>query len=73
MSNVRPVDHVTPHLFPPSVEEWLPTVHLARSVVEIVDQPDLRGLASAYRLPASASPVFRKALAAHHDYGSDCE
>ena len=49
MSNFRPVDRATPYLLLPSVDEWLPVGHLARFVVEIVDQLDLRGLESAYR------------------------
>lgn len=31
-------DRETVYLFPPSVQEWLPEGHLARFVVEIVDQ-----------------------------------
>ena len=49
MSNFRPVDRATPYLLPPSVDEWLPAGHLARFVVEIVDQLELRGLERAYR------------------------
>lgn len=49
MSNFRPVDRATPYLLPPSVDEWLPTGHLARFVAEIVQQLDLRALESAYR------------------------
>jgi transposase len=36
-------------LLPPSVDEWLPGDHLARFVVEIVDELDLSALASQYR------------------------
>ena len=35
-------------LMPPSIEEWLPQSHLARFVVEIVDQLDLSELYNAY-------------------------
>lgn len=49
MSNFRPIDRATPYLLPPSVEEWLPEDHLARFVVEIVDQLDLSVLERAYR------------------------
>ena len=41
MSNFRQVDRGTGYLWPPSVDEWLPERHLARFVVEVVDQLDL--------------------------------
>ena len=64
MSNFRPVDRATPYLLPPSVDEWLPAGHLARFVVEIVDQLDLRGLESAYRGSGKAAyhPTMLTAL-----------
>ena len=37
-----------PYLFPPSVEDWLPTDHLARFVVEIVDQLDISPITNEY-------------------------
>ncbi len=43
------VDRDTAYLLPPSVQEWLPANHLARFVVEIVEQLDLRQLTTAYR------------------------
>jgi len=43
-----PVDRNTPHLFPPSVEDYLPDEHLARFIVDIVDQLDLRSLTGSY-------------------------
>jgi hypothetical protein len=36
------VDQDTPDMFPATVQEYLPEDHLARFVVEIVDQRDLR-------------------------------
>ena len=36
------------YLFPPSVQDWLPETHLARFVVEIVEQLDLRSLKESY-------------------------
>jgi transposase len=45
----RPVDRATPYLLPPSVEDWLPKDHLARFVVDIVDQLDLSALTRQYR------------------------
>lgn len=43
------VDRDTAYLLPPSVQEWLPENHLARFVVEIVEQLDLSKLTAAYR------------------------
>ena len=60
MSNFRPVDRATRYLLPPSVEEWLPNDHLARFVVEIVDQLDLSVLARAYR--GSGKAAYHPAL-----------
>jgi transposase len=42
------VDRETLYLLPPSVQEWLPEGHLARFVVEIVEQLDLRSLKASY-------------------------
>ena len=55
MSNFRPVDRATPFLLPPSVEDWLPKDHLARFVVDIVDQLDVSGLTRHYRGTGSAA------------------
>jgi transposase len=41
-------DRQTPFLLPPSVEDWLPKGHLARFVVEIVEQLDLRSIKAPY-------------------------
>lgn len=41
-------DRKTPYLLPPSLEEWLPENHLARFVVDIVGQLDLRSLKNSY-------------------------
>ncbi|HXD03784.1 MAG TPA: IS1182 family transposase [Novosphingobium sp.] len=64
MSNFRPIDRATPYLLPPSVEEWLPEDHLARFVVEIVDQLDLSALERAYRGSGKAAyhPAMLTAL-----------
>ena len=43
-----PIDRDTPHLFPPSVQDYLPEDHLARFVVDIVDRLDLSALTSSY-------------------------
>ena len=50
-----PIDRDTPQLFPPSVQGYLPEKHLARFVVEIVDQLDLKHLVGAYRGTGSAA------------------
>ncbi|NBC27993.1 MAG: IS1182 family transposase [Bacteroidetes bacterium] len=44
----RLVDRDTAYLLPPSVDEWLPEDHLARFVVEIVDQLDISDLEGSY-------------------------
>lgn len=36
------------YLFPPSIQDWLPENHLARFVVDIVSQLDLRPISAAY-------------------------
>ena len=55
MSNFRPIDRTTDFLLPPSVEDWLPKDHLARFVVDIVDQLDLSALTQQYRGSGSAA------------------
>lgn len=48
MSRFVTVDRETDYLFPPSVSDWLPEDHLARFVVEVVDQLDLSELSRQY-------------------------
>lgn len=55
MANFRPINRATPFLLPPSVEDWLPKDHLARFVVDIVDQLDLAALSRQYRGTGSAA------------------
>jgi transposase len=55
MSNFRPINRATDFLLPPSVDEWLPERHLARFVVEVVEQLDLSGMVRVYRGSGSAS------------------
>lgn len=55
MSNFRQVDRETGFLLPPSVDDWLPERHLARFVVEVIDQLDLSAMVKAYRGSGSAS------------------
>lgn len=53
MARFVPVDRDTQFLFPPSVQEWLPEDHLARFIVDIVEQLDLSALEQSY---AGVSP-----------------
>ncbi len=55
MSNFRPIDRQTAYLLPPSVDDWLPEHHLARFVVDVVDQLDVSAMSKAYRGSGSAS------------------
>ena len=55
MSNFRQVDRETGFLLPPSVDDWLPEQHLARFVVEVIDQLNLSAMVKAYRGSGSAS------------------
>jgi transposase len=49
------IDRDTAYLLPPSVQEWLPQDHLARFVVEVVNQLDLSKLESEYAGRGSAA------------------
>lgn len=44
MSRIIAVDRDAVYLLSPSVDEWLPEHHLARFVVEVIEQLDLHGL-----------------------------
>lgn len=55
MSNFRQVDRKTGFLLPPSVDERLPERHLARFVVEVIEQLDMSRMVKAYRGSGSAS------------------
>ena len=55
MDNFRTIDRLTGFLLPPSVDEWLPQLHLARFVVEVVDGLDLRAMSGSYRGSGSKS------------------
>ena len=54
----------TLYLLPPSIQKWLPEKHLARFVVEIVEQIDLQHLKSSYcgRGSQAYSPEMMVAL-----------
>jgi transposase len=55
MSRFIIVDRATDYLLPPSVEEWLPENHLARFIVEVIDQLDLSKLTRQYAGRGSAA------------------
>ena len=55
MSRFVPVDRDTAYLLPPSVDEWLPSDHLARFVVEVIDRLDLDDLVKQYAGRGSAA------------------
>jgi transposase len=48
MSRFIAVDRETAYLLPPSVDDWLPQNHLARFVVEVIEQLDLSELIRQY-------------------------
>ena len=60
MSRFRPIKRDMNYLFPPSMSDWLPEHHLARFVVEIVEQLDLKAMERAYG--TSGSAPFHPAL-----------
>ena len=60
MSNFRSIQRDMDFLFPPSMNDWLPEQHLARFIVEIIEQLDLREMERAYG--RSGSAAFHPAL-----------
>src|ERR1035437_10331835 len=60
MSRFRPIKRDMNYLFPPSMNDWLPEHHLARFIVEIVEQLDLKAMERAYG--TSGSAPFHPAL-----------
>ena len=47
-TNFIPVDRSTIYLLPPSLQDWLPEDHLARFIVDIVSQLNLRSITEQY-------------------------
>ena len=47
-SKFKPLDRHTTCLLPPSLQDWLPDDHLARFIVDVVDQLDLSVVENAY-------------------------
>lgn len=60
MSRFKPIMRDMNYLFPPSMSDWLPERHLARFIVEIVEQLDLKPMERAYG--TSGSAPFHPAL-----------
>lgn len=61
MAEFMTADRKTAFLLPPSMEEWLNEDHLARFIVEVVDQLDLSNLTRQYADPAqqhTTQPLF---------------
>ena len=54
MSRFKPMTREMDYLFPPSMNDWLPKHHLARFIVEIVDQLDLTPMERAHGTSGSA-------------------
>src|SRR5215469_5280766 len=49
-------------LLPPSVADWLPERHLARFVLDVVDQLDLGGIYGYYRADGHGRPAHDPAM-----------
>jgi len=62
------VDRETMYLLPPSLQDWLPEGHLARFVVEIVEQLNLRSLKESY-VGCGSQPYNPEMLVALLFYG----
>ena len=60
MSRFKPIKRDMNYLFAPSMKDWLPKHHLARFIVEIVEQLDLKPMERAYG--TSGSAPFHPAL-----------
>lgn len=48
MAQFRMIDRQTPYLLPPCIDDWVSQDHLARFIVEALDQLDLSGLTKRY-------------------------
>lgn len=62
MKNWVPVDREQALLLPPSVDELLPSSHLARFVVEVVERLDLSAILSKYEERARGSNPYHPAM-----------
>lgn len=68
MSRFKPIRRNMNYLFPPSMNDWLPEHHLARFIVEIVEQLDLKPMERAYGTSGSApfEPVLNFVCEAYY-------
>lgn len=48
LDKFQPIDRDPLYLLPPSIQAWHPEAHLARFIIDIVDQLDLRELEAGY-------------------------
>lgn len=55
MSRFRPIDRKSDYLLPPSLDDWLPENHLARFILEAIEQLDLSALTLRYGGRGSAA------------------
>ena len=60
--NFLPCDRDQVLLLPPDMSEWLPEGHLARFVLEVVDQLDLSGIYAYYRADGLGRPAHDPAM-----------
>lgn len=60
MSRFKQFDRNQQYLLPPTVDEWLPENHLARFIVEVIDQLDLSKLTGRYS--GSGSEAYHPSL-----------
>jgi transposase len=69
MSNFKNVDRETPYLMPPSMQDWLSQNHLARFIVDVVSELDLRPFRDSYRLNGGTEPYDPSVLLSLLFYG----
>src|SRR5690554_5637119 len=70
MKNWLPIDRYQQTFLPPSTDEWLPDDHLARFVVDIVEQLDLSPIIDKYdKRPHGSTPYHPSLLLALLLYG----
>jgi transposase len=60
--NFLPCDREQVYLLPPSLDEWLPEEHLARTVLEAVEELDLVDFYRAYRLDGHGRAAHEPAM-----------
>jgi len=69
MSNFKNVDRETPYLMPPSIQDWLSQNHLARFIVDVITELDLRPFRDSYRLNGGTDPYDPSVLLSLLFYG----